>query len=1027
MVNMPLVVLIFLSFLNVAANGQRSTVLYHQSFEKDEFFGWVHGKDVSLSLGQAYAGKGSVQLKSEGMESPSISLPQLKEPKARLVRISLFFKAPGLHDGDITIRLLKHFQDGRAPEWFDNTSPTFMALPKAQEWKKVTGEGLIGPEIESLKVYFVFTNQTNKPQAWVDELTVELLDRGLLFMKSKQGNIFDSERAKLELAISSPKELTSGDIFLKDEENHTLKKIPIPPSASHVEIDLPSRGYYSIHAEAQYKEGWKCTIETSAAVVGPRLPEKDLRRSPFGMDVCWSKDILATAGGRWDRPGENLSSDYYKKAFEKGFLSTRPTPITGSIPTDVRSIYTLWLQPEWLQDRQGKPSISSSNMYPIRDWKSYRRLIQYVVKSIPNKVEFLELTNEPECVWHGTWAQMVQYLRAEAEAVRSVSPETKILGPSLCAIKTNELREFARLGLFDFLDGLSIHAYVNATAPENEFIQNVRELKIFLASIGKKDLPIFITEFGWTLPPGDWQKPVDPLTLARYVSRSLVLLAAEEIPVIIYYNQRWAVITEANGKYSLLNWDYTPRPSFVAYANVPRFLAGVTGPGKCLNLTPTVWMVLFKKENHTVAAVWDTQGTSSIFIPPSWQKARDMMGRPVRGSPSGMVSVGPSPVFIETSVPSFYHITEGAKISIVQGGSFDLPWPPAWMPSGFRMNGKTVLVDKSVSPGKYLLVGTGSQGWQTVPVQVHPPLSVTQTRVLWPASALHPQLQAHIRSFRSTPTLFSGIMKLDTGESVSSSEKILSREQTTDILFPLDNFSFGRRYTGKLFITGRPAPSTLIPPLDLDITLIPCLKGSEWDRIPVMDISSWCPFNSSREQVPPFSPEDCSGTLQAGYDGTGLHLRIAVRDNIHYQNQTPKRMWEEDSIQLGFDMDAEKPWQTNGVGYNGHLRVFEYGAALGGSGPMTWRWISYDQALPADQAETRIKTEVSRSGDHTFYILTFPWPVLGLNRQPSAGGKIGFSLVVNDLDPQVGTHGLRLFGGINDGKDPARFGFLWFR
>jgi hypothetical protein len=167
--------------------------------------------------------------------------------------------------------------------------------------------------------------------------------------------------------------------------------------------------------------------------------------------------------------------------------------------------------------------------------------------------------------------------------------------------------------------------------------------------------------------------------------------------------------------------------------------------------------------------------------------------------------------------------------------------------------------------------------------------------------------------------------------------------------------------------------------------------------------------------------------MQSRHDEVGLHFRIVVGDAVHQQKQSPQSMWQEDSVQLAFDLDADKPWVANAGGFAGHARVFEYGAALAPDGPMVWRWISYDKALPAGTDERRVLAHIARQGTETIYDLTFPWTVLGASTPPPAGSRLGFSFLVNDSDGATGRRSLEVFGGIGDAKDPARFGALWLR
>ena len=152
-------------------------------------------------------------------------------------------------------------------------------------------------------------------------------------------------------------------------------------------------------------------------------------------------------------------------------------------------------------------------------------------------------------------------------------------------------------------------------------------------------------------------------------------------------------------------------------------------------------------------------------------------------------------------------------------------------------------------------------------------------------------------------------------------------------------------------------------------------------------------------------------------------------------------MWRYDSLQLGFDVDADKPWSPNlQFGWNGH-RIFEYGVGARSPGKtFNWRWIAHDPKLGSQTSDDRVRTEFTRNGDKSVYEIAIPFVALGLDRAPEPDTSFGFALLVNDTDEKpfapagkeakIGSgvrHGVGLFGGINDNKDFRKYGKIWFR
>jgi hypothetical protein len=1014
-------------------------VLGRFDFEKEGLAGWAQSKDLAegtdiagIDRRQFHSGAASLTFRLPAGGSKMLyrcfTFPAVKDPVERTFRIRLFVRSEGMKKDGISVRVLLGYGNQRPPAWYEKSpfdDQPFLILPASSAWTEVQGEGYLPPEVTDFSLYLIAGRESGVGQVWFDDLTVELLDRGVKFQCDKKGNIFVGESGKMNLLIRGSDEIASGQVTLTDEEKKILKVIPIQKGQDKIEIIFSTRGFYEVTAQVAYRDGVTRWKQTKAAVVGPLIPDELRMKSPFGF-YSWVEGLSVAAGARWERTNIVHNESQYTDAAKAGFPIT---PRPAIVPREKKTqIYCLARQAEWLQKRKSKTPWEDSWYYPVNDEKKFKDLTRYTMKMALAQVpEYYETGNELDGAWKGSMKELVEFHRQSAEAVKAVNPDAKILGPCACSIKTDWLEMLRNLGMFKYLDGLVVHAYVNATPPEEEFIQKVRDLKGYMRSIGKADMPIYITEYGWTLPPGDWQKPVDPLTQARYVSRSLILLVAEQIHAFTYFYMYMHTHNSADG-YALMENDYTPRPGYAAYANAARFLTGVTGPGRVFSVTPTAYLALFAKDNGTVAAAWDVKAPSKVFIPRSWRTGRDMMGRAVKEPQKDLLTVGPSPVFIELPDVSFYRMKEEKKIRIGQGREIRLPWTPVWMPDLFTVEGQRLKIPADARKGSYLLIGKDSEGWRCIRVEVIAPLEVISTKIVWPLNQSRPVLKATLYSDLSTPLDLGGKMMLPGVSTTPLPAVRLLSKTATQVTLPLPDLEPGKRYIGKALLEGQ-GKRLQVP---VDVTAVPCLplRGSSLDKLPAMDLSAWGPFTFTGGEYKPYMirPEDCSATLRMGYDDLGLHFRIDVRDNIHDQSRTAKEMWMGDSVQLAFDMDAEKPWRVNEGGSSGHFKVYEYGFGLGEKGPMNWRWVSFDKSLPFDVVESRIQTRITRQKEITTYDLVLPWSALGQTEPPKPGTGIGFSLVINDKDgASTDRKGLKLFNGILDSKDPKEYGWLWIR
>lgn len=485
------------------------------------------------------------------------------------------------------------------------------------------------------------------------------------FESSSVGNIFLDETGQVDLVVPEELKLRSGTLRVTGVNEDLIYEDELGPGDTRVTIPLNGRGYYHLSANLQCEDGASYEAATSAAVIGPEIPMEVRKRSPFGIQ--YDTEGLATAAGAgWVRTYIYPEKDKYRHGLESGERAVTPE----RPPVRTRIIWCAIFQPLWLQDRGGAAP-SRHSLYPVTDRQKHRDLMEYVVKVSPEEVQFLEVYNESSGRWHGTPAQYVECVKDVRQAVHKANPSAKVLAPVICSIDRRRyafLTPLVEKGLLDNIDGFSVHTYVDGTAPEGEFIDRLHGLKEYLAQHGHRDMPLYITEYGWTLPPGDWQKAVDPLTQARYCSRSMILMLAERnVECLIWFKLPAVTLNPASG-YALLAPGLYPRPSYAAWANTARCLAGVDRNGTIGRLRPIdngldsdaqwantagddiiPYIARFKKGENTVMVLWTTRGTVKYHFPALRKAvwARDMVGRDLPRTEDGTVEVSRSPVFME--------------------------------------------------------------------------------------------------------------------------------------------------------------------------------------------------------------------------------------------------------------------------------------------------------------------------------------------------------------------------------------------
>jgi len=865
----------------------------------------------------------------------------------------------------------------------------------------------------------------------------------MTFSSTAFGNNFPADEGEVTLQLPEGTHATGGSIRITDELGRSIGNVPVAAGSASTVVPLKGKGFYALSANVTIDGGAALTANTTASVVGPLLPNDVRLNAPFGFfSVRGTTPLPAISGGTWERLFVPIHSikrgpdGELKWASDQPPGPKNPQTVDGQ-PTPLKWVGVCMYPPPWTvaEDRRSKVSVFA--VFPPSDWEGFAKVVTFAAKHYAQWVTYFEPINEPDANWRGTDEELVKYHAAVADAVHAAGVPSKVVGPCLSSIDMPRLRKLAKLGLFDHLDGVSIHAYSNDAPPEGKWLDNLLELKAFMRSLGREKMPLVISEYGWQTAAGDWARPVDQLTQARYAARSLTLLAAEQVDAINYFCLRYEDprIPHVQG-WSVVEHDNTPRPSYAAIANVSHWLAGVQWAGTVLHPVPDSFLVLFKKGNGSVAVVWTTRGESTFQIPGKWRRVNDMTGRTVTPNEKGVVPVSESPTFIELEDAELPAVQQQSPTSVIRGGEVQLngDWNGAAVPAALSLEGNQLKATDAAAAGEYLILARNSDGsWKSAPITVLPRFSVESASPAWPTGAAQPvvrmTVQAHGDPVNVLPSL-----KLN-GAAPRFGERVeIPANGSATVEVPLDDLPLDRRWMGKACVEARVNGQVEVSDAPLDLAIVPgghFESGDEpldWSNIPKITSAGWSTFGLGTD-VKPITPEDCSATLQLAYSPKGLHLRIDVRDDTHLQTRDPQQMWQQDSLQIGLDVDADKPWRANLnndlVGLNGH-RVFEYGVALRDDKPMTARWREDIVKLAPDAPP--VSAKVTRQEDHTIYDVLFPWSSLGLTEAPASGSSIGFDLVVNDTDaPPSKRHGLEMFGGINASKDPEKFGRLLLR
>ncbi len=957
---------------------------------------------------------------------PSFQIPaEEKFLQQRWLRLSGEYRVEGLADSEAGLCVLARNQ-AQQPFWLTSgqmvkNNQFSLALAAAAEWKTIEVLIRLPQQTPDARLYLQVTGKAGT--VWLRGLRISLKEeKAHLFSGGEQG-VFFADQGDLSLEWADPDKIKTAKVVFRDEQGQVREEVPVAAGTAQTRLPLPRRGYFALEAAAEYADGTTLITKTTAAVLGEPLAADIRSGSRYGlMTVNGDKSFVARLGGRWD-----WSFFPLEKLPEVGDAPAQPLPAEPAKPRDpertpiVAGGGTLpdWLQPELTQGK---------GLYPPRDWDKFARSVELWAKSKTNLPELLTVYNEPNAHWRGTQEELVKFHSVMAKALRAARPGTKVFGPCLYNINMPYFKQLVQLGVLDDLDGVVMHAYVDGTPPEAEFISRVVELKAYLEQVGKDGLPLYLTEFGWTTLQGTWQKPVDELTQARYVTRSLALLSTVKLDGLVYFCFLYHCANPGEHGFSLRrDPDSSPKPSLASYMAVTRWLTQVQGETRRLRLTPTVNLIVGRRPDGAVIVLWDTQAEHKLQLPFALTRAETFLGQPLETA-GEEVAVSPSPVYLLTPETDFCDLSLLEPRQLCAGDRCPLAWAKPIVPAPLQFENGQLEIPTGTPAGEYLVLAKGDQGWVGQPIKVVSRLMLEEVREAWPLQS-EPQLVARVRSYFPQAVSLQARLADESQKMQLPAEGRLEPGQVTEVPFAL---GARRQLNGKLELTvpaqtGVAEPQTAAAPVkSVFIGCVPWpAEGADqfWAGQPELDSRDWRRFGKFAGDP----AADCSAGLKTAYGPDGLHLWVRVRDDRQRQDNLDDKLWQGDSLQLGFDADFDREWQPNnvGFGFNGH-RVFEYSVALTAKGPQIWRHIAYDPVLSANVAESRVQARITRDGEFTLYELCFPWPTLGLSAAPTAGSGLGFALAVNDLDAGD-RHGLELFGGIIADKDPVHFGKLWLR
>ncbi|HSA06296.1 MAG TPA: cellulase family glycosylhydrolase [Candidatus Gastranaerophilales bacterium] len=250
--------------------------------------------------------------------------------------------------------------------------------------------------------------------------------------------------------------------------------------------------------------------------------------------------------------------------------------------------------------------------------QGYTNFAKATVAHYKGKKIIWEIWNEPnlDIFWRPTpnATNYMNLVKAAVPAMRTADPNAIIVAPGVAFVANtfDYLKQCAAQGLFNYVDGVSVHPYKN-DAPENGSVDYLYSaLRDILKQYGKPDLPIVGGEFGFSTA---WSNVSNEQTQAEFLVRQLVWHDYRNIPVSIVYDFRNDGTDPNNVEHNFgtVRNDYSIKPAYNAIKTLRTELNGWTYSKK-LPSAANEYIFEYLKGTSKKAAAWTTGTAHNVTI-----------------------------------------------------------------------------------------------------------------------------------------------------------------------------------------------------------------------------------------------------------------------------------------------------------------------------------------------------------------------------------------------------------------------------
>jgi hypothetical protein len=235
-----------------------------------------------------------------------------------------------------------------------------------------------------------------------------------------------------------------------------------------------------------------------------------------------------------------------------------------------------WLTPGWANGGAGRRVLPD-------DPADYARALAWAAERWRDQVQAWEVWNEPnseEFLAPPDPAGYVRLLKAAYPAVKAANPDARVVFGGTQYVDTDWIAKAYEYGAEGSFDVMAVHPYQGLASlpPEAgtdggpQRLTATGRLVALMRAEGQLDVPIWFTEFGWSVHENQpdtpaWNRGVTERAQADYLRRTLSLVRGKfpEVTNVFWYTSRDLTTGKVHQDHrGLLRRDFSPRPALGA-------------------------------------------------------------------------------------------------------------------------------------------------------------------------------------------------------------------------------------------------------------------------------------------------------------------------------------------------------------------------------------------------------------------------------------------------------------------------------